>query len=66
MRRCQKVDENLTYKKTTVYSFDAVTIQSECYRPAVYVEARRPGKQSGLIKVREKFKDKVMRSAGDP
>lgn len=62
----KKVGENPIYRKTTVYSFEVVTIESECYQAAWdFVRARRPAKLPSLIRVREEFKDKVMRSVGD-
>ncbi len=63
----KKVGENVTYKKTTVYSFEAVTlILCDGTTPSGDdVGARRPVKQPRLIKVREEFKDKVMQSVGD-
>lgn len=62
----KKVGENLTYTKTTVYSFEASDIESDCSRSAWdYAETRRGVKHSNLIKVREEFKDKVMQSVSD-
>lgn len=59
-------DGNVTYKKTTEYSFDDDTIEGDLTKPdGEYVEARKKVKHSNLIKIREEFKDKVMQSVGE-
>jgi len=59
-------DGNVTYKKTTEYSFDDDTIEGDLTKPdGEYVEARKRVKHSNLIKIREEFKDKVMQSVGE-
>lgn len=57
---------NVTYKKTTEYSFEDDTIEGDLTKPdGEYVEARKKVKHSNLIKIREEFKDKVMQSVGE-
>jgi hypothetical protein len=57
---------NVTYKKTTEYSFEDDTIEGDLTKPdGEYVEARKKVKHSNLIKIREDFKDKVMQSVGE-
>lgn len=57
---------NVTYKKTTEYSFEDDTIEGDLTKPdGEYVEARKTVKHSNLIKIREEFKDKVMQSVGE-
>jgi len=59
-------DGNVSYKKTTEYSFDDDTIEGDLTKPdGEYVEARGKVKHSNLIKIREEFKDKVMQSVGE-
>ena len=59
-------DGNVSYKKTTEYSFDDDTIEGDLTKPdGEYVEARNKVKHSNLIKIREEFKDKVMQSVGE-
>ena len=59
-------DGNVTYKKTTEYSFEDDTIEGDLTKPdGEYVEARKKVKHSNLIKIREEFKDKVMQSVGE-
>ena len=58
--------DNVSYKKTTEYSFDDDTIEGDLTKPdGEYVEARKKVKHSNLIKIREEFKDKVMQSVGE-
>lgn len=57
---------DVTYKKTTEYSFDDDTIEGDLTKPdGEYVEARNKVRHSNLIKIREEFKDKVMQSVGE-
>jgi hypothetical protein len=57
---------NVTYKKTTEFSFEDDTIEGDLTKPdGEYVEARKKVKHSNLIKIREEFKDKVMQSVGE-
>ncbi|MBK7858588.1 MAG: adventurous gliding motility protein CglF [Archangiaceae bacterium] len=58
--------DNVSYKKTTEYSFDDDTIEGDLTKPdGEYVEARNKVRHSNLIKIREEFKDKVMQSVGE-
>lgn len=58
--------ENVTYKKTTEYSFEDDTIEGDLTKPdGEYIESRKKVKHSNLIKIREEFKDKVMQSVGE-
>ncbi len=59
-------DSNVTYKKTTEYSFEDDTIEGDLTKPdGEYVEARKKVRHSNLIKIREEFNDKVMQSVGE-
>ena len=61
--RAAKGGGDVQYKKTTEYSFDDDTIEGDLTKPdGEYVEARNRVKHSNLIKIREEFKEKVMRS----
>ena len=61
-----KKGENVTYKKTTEYSFEDDTIEGDLTKPdGEYIESRKKVKHSNLIKIREEFKDKVMQSVGE-
>jgi hypothetical protein len=65
-REAKKAGENVTYKKTTEYSFEDDTIEGDLTKPdGEYIEARKSVKHSNLIKIREEFKDKVMQSVGE-
>ena len=58
--------DNVSYKKTTEYSFDDDTIEGDLTKPdGEYVNATTKVKHSNLIKIREEFKDKVMASVGE-
>jgi hypothetical protein len=58
--------DNVSYKKTTEYSFDDDTIEGDLTKPdGEYVNATQKVKHSNLIKIREEFKDKVMQSVGE-
>lgn len=62
----KKGEGNVSYKKTTEYSFEDDTIEGDLTKPdGEYVEARKKVKHSNLIKIREEFKDKVMQSVGE-
>ncbi len=62
----RKAGDNVTYKKTTEYSFEDDTIEGDLTKPdGEYIEARKNVKHSNLIKIREEFKDKVMQSVGE-
>ncbi|MHB8419854.1 MAG: adventurous gliding motility protein CglF [Myxococcales bacterium] len=56
----------VVYEKKTVINFEDDTIQGDLTRPdGEYVEARKKVKHSNLIRVREEFRQKVLRSAGE-
>jgi hypothetical protein len=62
----KNADGNVTYKKTTEFSFEDDTIEGDLTKPdGEYIEAKRKVKHSNLIKIREEFKDKVMQSVGE-
>lgn len=57
---------NVQYEKKTVVNFEDDTIQGDLTRPdGEYVDARRKVKHSALIKIREDFREEVLRSAKD-
>ncbi len=59
-------DGNVRYSKTTQIDFEDDTIEGDLSKPdGEYVEARKTVKHSNLIRVREEFKDKVMKSVGE-
>jgi hypothetical protein len=54
------------YEKKTVINFEDDTIQGDLTRPdGEYVEARRKVQHSNLIKIREDWRDKVMKATDD-
>lgn len=54
------------YEKKTVINFEDDTIQGDLTRPdGEYVEARKEVKHSNLIRVREEFRQKVLKTAGE-
>ena len=56
----------VAYEKKTVINFEDDTIQGDLTRPdGEYVDARRKVQHSNLIKIREDFRDEVLRSAKD-
>jgi hypothetical protein len=62
----RKAGGDVTYKKTTEYSFEDDTIEGDLTKPdGEYIEARKNVKHSNLIKIREEFKDKVLQSVGE-
>ena len=51
------------YKKKTVLSFDDDTIDGDLTRPDHgYIESRKRGRHSNLIKIRDNFRDKILGS----
>ncbi|MHB1844299.1 MAG: adventurous gliding motility protein CglF [Deltaproteobacteria bacterium] len=55
----------VVYEKKTVINFEDDTIQGDLTRPdGEYVEARKKVTHSNLIRVREEFRQKVLKSAG--
>jgi hypothetical protein len=52
--------------KLKVFNFDADIIEGDLNRPdSEYVDAVRGAVYSGLIKVREDYREKIMQSAGE-
>jgi hypothetical protein len=59
-------DGNVKYARTTTYDFEDDTIEGDLTKPdGEYVEARKKVPHSNLIRIREEFKDKVMKSVGE-
>jgi hypothetical protein len=59
-------DGNVRYARTTTYDFEDDTIEGDLTKPdGEYVEARKKVPHSNLIRIREEFKDKVMKSVGE-
>ena len=57
-------EDNVTYKKTTEFTFSDETIDGELMRPdGEYVQARKRSKQPNLLRLREDFRKKVLNSA---
>jgi hypothetical protein len=55
-----------TYEKKTVMNFEDDTIQGDLTRPdGEYVEARKEVRHSNLIRIREEFRQKVLKTAGE-
>jgi hypothetical protein len=56
----------VVYEKKTVINFEDDTIQGDLTRPdGEYVEARKKVKHSNLIRIREEFRQKVLKTAGE-
>ena len=52
------------YKKKTVFSFADDTIDGDLTRPdGAYVESRKRIRHSNLIRIRDNFRDKILKSA---
>jgi hypothetical protein len=59
-------DEDVIYKKKTVYNFEDDTITGDLTRPdQEFLTGRRGSRHKSLITVREDFKEKVLESVGD-
>jgi hypothetical protein len=59
-------DGNVKYARTTTYDFEDDTVEGDLTKPdGEYVEARKRVNHSNLIRIREEFKDKVMKSVGE-
>jgi hypothetical protein len=59
-------DEDVIYKKKTVYNFEDDTITGDLTRPdQEFLTGRRGSRHKSLITVREDFKDKVLESVSD-
>ena len=56
----------VVYEKKTVINFEDDTIQGDLTRPdGEYVEARKKVTHSNLIRIREEFRQKVLKTAGE-
>ena len=56
-------EAGVIYKKKTVVSFEDDTIDGDLTRPdGAYVETRKRVRHSSLIRIRENFREKVLRS----
>jgi hypothetical protein len=56
-------EAGVIYQKKTIVNFDEDTIDGDLTRPdAAYVESRKRVRHSNLIKIREDFREKVLRS----
>jgi hypothetical protein len=59
-------NNGVVYEKKTVINFEDDTIQGDLTRPdGEYVEARKKVKHSNLIRIREEFRQKVLKTAGE-
>ncbi len=59
-------DDDVIYKKKTVYNFEDDTITGDLTRPdQESLTGRRGSRHKSLITVREDFKDKVLESVRD-
>lgn len=57
---------NVLYKKKTVYDFEEDVVEGSFVRPeGEYIDARRRGRFSSLIKIRENFVPEMLKSAED-
>jgi hypothetical protein len=62
----QSDSSGVVYEKKTVINFEDDTIQGDLTRPdGEYVEARKKVKHSNLIRIREEFRQKVLKTAGE-
>ncbi|MEO1334798.1 MAG: adventurous gliding motility protein CglF [Myxococcota bacterium] len=53
----------VVYKKKTVFSFEDDTIDGDLTRPdGAYVESRKRIRHSNLIKIRDNFRDRILKS----
>jgi hypothetical protein len=56
-------EAGVIYQKKTIVNFDEDTIDGDLTRPdAAYVESRKRVRHSNLIRIREDFREKVLRS----
>jgi hypothetical protein len=59
-------DPNVLYKKKTEYDFEDDVVEGSFVRPeGEYIESRRRGRYSSLIKIRENFVPEMLKSAED-
>ncbi len=58
--------DDVIYKKKTVYNFDDDTITGDLTRPdQEFLTGRKLARHKSLIRVRENFKDRVLQSVKD-
>lgn len=58
-----QTDEGVIYKKKTIFSFEDDTIDGDLTKPdGAYVESRKRVRHSNLIKIRDNFRDKILKS----
>lgn len=56
-------DSNVIYQKKTIVNFDEDTIDGDLTKPdALFLESRKRVRHSNLIKIREDFREKILRS----
>ena len=56
-------DSGVVYKKKTVVTFSDETIDGDLTRPdGAYVETRKRVRHSSLIRIRDNFREKILRS----
>lgn len=56
-------DSGVVYKKKTVVSFSDETIDGDLTRPdGAYVETRKRVRHSSLIRIRDNFRERILRS----
>ena len=54
---------SVIYKKKTIFSFEDDTIDGDLTRPdGAYVESRKRVRHSNLIRIRDNFRDKILKS----
>lgn len=61
--RAQESESEIVYKKHTVVEFGDDTIEGDLSRPdGQYIDARKRQRHRNLIRVRESFRDEILRS----
>lgn len=59
----EEAEAGVIYQKKTIVNFDEDTIDGDLTRPdAAYVESRKRVRHSNLIRIREDFREKILRS----
>jgi len=59
-------DAGVVYKQKTVYDFDYDVVEGDLVRPdGEFIDTRRGGKISSLIKIRQNFIPEMLKSAED-
>jgi hypothetical protein len=62
----QEEDDSVIYKKKTVYNFDDDTITGDLTRPdQEFLTGRKMARHKSLIRIRENFKNRVLKSVKD-